>query len=162
MVPSDHFQALISLNLAGRDPSGIVEPGAGSDAVMAELTADLLELENADTGAPAVSSVVRVSDVYDGTNLHALPDLVVRWAKDQPIRALRHQRFGTLSDEGHALRKTQHAPDGFLIAGGRGIAADRTVEGGATIDFAPTVLHLLGQPIPPELEGRVLRELLGA
>lgn len=162
MVPSDHFQALLSLNLVGREPSGIVEPGSPADAVMAELADDLLGLENADTGAPAVSSVVRVSEVYQGPNLDELPDLVVRWTKDQPIRGVRHPAFGAISDDSYALRRTQHAPDGFLIAGGRGIATGLTVEGGSTIDFAPTVLRLLGRPIPPELEGRVLEDLLSA
>jgi len=162
MVPSDHFQALLSLNLAGREPHGTVEPGEAAEKLMVELRARLMELKNADTGAPAVDSVVRTADVYQGPNRDELPDLVVRWAKDRPIRGLTHPDLGAIGGDEYPLRKTQHAPDGFLIAGGPGIAEGKTIEGGRTIDFAPTVLRLLGRPIPTELEGRVLEDLLSA
>jgi hypothetical protein len=48
-----------------------------------------------------------------------------------------------------------------LVAWGKGIARTRTstVPCGI-VDLAPTVLHLLGVAAPPEMEGRVLHELL--
>ena len=44
-------------------------------------------------------------------------------------------------------------------------AADRSVDGAASvnariIDVAPTVLHLMGVPIPYDMDGRVLSEVL--
>lgn len=160
MLPSDHFQALLSLNLKGREPQGIVEPGAAADSLLEEIRAQLLRIENLDTGTPAVADVVRTADVYDGPNLLELPDLVVQWAKDGPIERIAHPEVGRVSGEGFALRRAQHAPDGFLIAGGAGIAEGARIERARTIDFAPTVLHLLGQPVPDALDGRVLRKLL--
>lgn len=160
LLPSDHFQALLSLNLKGREPRGIVEPGPDADSLMEEIRGRLLEIENLDTGKPAVAGVVKTADVYDGPNLLELPDLVVQWAKDGPIEHLRLPDVGEVSAEGFALRKAQHAPDGFLIAGGAGIAEGAKLERARTIDFAPTVLHLLGQPLPAELDGRILSELL--
>jgi predicted AlkP superfamily phosphohydrolase/phosphomutase len=159
MLPSDHFQALLSLNLKGREPRGIVEPGSDADSLMEEIREQLLRIENLDTGKPAVAGVVKTADVYDGPNLLDLPDLVVQWAMDGPIERIRHPEIGQISSEGFALRRAQHAPDGFLIAGGAGIAEGTELEGARTIDFAPTILHLLGQPVPDELDGRILREL---
>jgi predicted AlkP superfamily phosphohydrolase/phosphomutase len=160
MLPSDHFQALLSLNLKGREPPGIVEPGSDADSLMEEIREQLLRIENLDSGKPAVADVVKTADVYDGPNLLDLPDLVVQWAMDGPIERIQHPEFGQVSARDFPLRRAQHAPDGFLIAGGAGIAEGTELEGARTIDFGPTVLHLLGQPVPDELDGRVLRELL--
>lgn len=160
LLPSDHFHALLSLNLEGREPSGIVTPGADAEALVERLRNDLLQLRNPETGRPAVAGIVKTADVYQGPNLLELPDLVVQWAKDVPIRRLEHPAFGMISADGYPIRKSQHTPDGFLIAGGPGIAPGGRLEGGRTVDFAPTILHLLGQPVPQELDGRILDELL--
>lgn len=160
LLPSDHFQALLSINLQGREPLGIIRPGAEAEALTELLRKDLLELGNPDTGRPAVAGIVRTADVYRGPNLRELPDLVVQWSADVPITRLSHPAFGTITADGYPVRKSQHASDGFLIAGGPGIAEGTHVEGARTIDFGPTVLHLLGQPIPEELDGRVLGEML--
>ncbi|MDX1395606.1 MAG: hypothetical protein R3195_14580 [Gemmatimonadota bacterium] len=159
-MPSDHFQALVSLNLAGREPRGVVRPDDADD-VLAEIERDMLALRNTGTGTPAVAGVVRPSSVYSGPSLSELPDLVVQWAKDGRITGLEHPKFGRI-DADTVIRRAQHAPDGFLMAGGAAIETGATAEGAATIDFAPTILSLLGRPVPPMLEGRVLHELLEA
>lgn len=159
-LPSDHFQALLSLNLEGREPMGVVKPGAEAETLMTRLREDLLQLTNAITGRRAVTDVVRTAEVYEGPNLLELPDLIVQWSHDTPITRLAHPAFGTISADGHPVRKSQHAPDGFMIAGGPSIAEGARFDGARTIDFAPTVLHLLGQPVPADLDGRVLEEML--
>jgi arylsulfatase A-like enzyme len=103
---------------------------------------------------------VRTAEVYEGPNLLELPDLIVQWSNDTPISRLAHPAFGTISADGHPVRKSQHAPDGFMIAGGPSIAEGARIDGARTVDFAPTVLHLLGQPVPADLDGRVLDEML--
>ncbi|MGE0684889.1 MAG: alkaline phosphatase family protein, partial [Candidatus Binatia bacterium] len=87
-LPSDHFQGFLSLNLKGREPWGTVAPGAEYDEVCSRLSEELNRLMNPDTGKPAVNTVVKVSDVYQGVNLYCLPDLVVQWATTGPIRRL--------------------------------------------------------------------------
>lgn len=160
LLPSDHFQALLSLNLVGREPLGVVRPGAEAEALLDRLCDDLMRLTNPATGRPAAAGVVRTADVYQGPNLSELPDLIVQWAREAPIDSLEHPDVGTISAERYPVRKSQHSPDGFLIAGGPGIAEGRRIDAARTIDFAPTVLHLLGQPVPEELDGRVLVEAL--
>ena len=160
LMPSDHFQALLSVNLEGREPKGIVKAGSEAEALMERLREDLLELRNIHTRKRAVAGIVRTADVYQGPNLPDLPDLIVQWVKDASIIGLEHPRFGTILAEGYPVRKSQHTRDGFLIAGGPWIAEGTRLEGARTIDFAPTVLHLLGQRVPEELDGRILDEML--
>ena len=159
-IESDHFQAFISVNLKGREPLGIVEPGAEFDELCQEIQYELKRLMNPETGKPAVHEVVRVSDVYHGPNLNKLPDLVVQWAKDAPINQLYHPRFGVISKKGFELRRAQHAQEGFMIAGGKHINKNAVLSGVSTLDIAPTILYIMDQVIPNEMDGRVLLELI--
>ena len=161
-LPSDHFQGYISLNLKGREPFGIVEHGAEFDELCDEIRYELKHLTNPETGKAAVHDVVRTSDIYQGPNLYELPDLVVLWAEDAPINQLQHPRFGVISAKGYKLRKAQHVTDGFMIAGGKYINKNAYLSGASTLDIAPTILYLMDQAIPDEMDGRVLLELIEA
>lgn len=157
---SDHFQAFVSLNLAGREPEGVVSPGPEADRLCEAIADDLRRLVNPATGRSAVLDVVRVADVYDGPCLSELPELVVQWAEEAPIERLEHPRFGVVSAEGFPVRRAQHAWDGLLIAGGPPIDASAVLAEPSTADLAPTFLRLLGRPVPGSMDGRVLEELL--
>ena len=159
-LESDHFQAFISLNLKGREPFGIVEPGSEFDELCDEVCYELKRLVNPETGKPAVHEVVQISEVYQGPNLYELPDLVVQWSENAPINKLYHPRFGVISREGFELRRAQHAPEGFMIAGGEHINKKAVLNGVTTMDIAPTILYLMGEVIPDEMDGRVLFELV--
>jgi tetratricopeptide (TPR) repeat protein len=49
---------------------------------------------------------------------------------------------------------------GIVVCAGSGIKQDELVFGATLLDVAPTVLHLLGLPIPRELEGQALTRML--
>jgi hypothetical protein len=53
-----------------------------------------------------------------------------------------------------------HEQAGVLIMSGPGIATGVELGECSTLDLAPTMLHLLGLPIPPYMSGRVLQEAL--
>jgi hypothetical protein len=53
-----------------------------------------------------------------------------------------------------------HAPDGIFMAHGPRIAGPGSVTGARIIDLGPTILHLLGSPVPRDMDGRVLEEAL--
>ena len=51
--------------------------------------------------------------------------------------------------------------EGVLIAAGPAVPPGRDARGDADLlDIAPTVLHLLGVPVPDDMDGRVLAEIL--
>lgn len=51
-----------------------------------------------------------------------------------------------------------HDPQGMLIIYGNGIARGGKIEDVNNLDIAPTLLTILGLPVPPEMKGRVLSE----
>lgn len=61
---------------------------------------------------------------------------------------------------GHLHPSGDHHPDGVLILSGGPIRAGVHVESASIYDVAPTVLRLLGLPVPEDLEGRVWEEVL--
>jgi len=157
-VPSDYSGAL-RINLKGREPNGLVEPGEPYQALCDELEAAFLGLVNPATGKPAVREVVKVRERYHGDHLDELPDLLVRWTNEAPITSLASPRIGTVSGVLPDERTGAHLPYGFLLAAGDGIRADRELEAANIMDIAPTILHLLGKRPSPDTDGHVLEDV---
>ena len=73
---------------------------------------------------------------------------------------------GVLFSEPMAYQQTaikhsgNHRMEGILMMIGEDVAAGKHLEGATVLDIAPTVLSLLGHPVPAYMEGRVLREAL--
>lgn len=157
--PSD-FNGAIRINLKGREPEGLVEPGAEYESLCEELIHEFSQLINIDTGKKAASEVLRVDKVHKGEYIDELPDIVVKWVGDAPIMGLYSPRIGTVTGENHHERTGAHRPYGFLIAAGKHIAQGRTVEGGDIMDVVPTILYLMGEPIPRDMDGEILLDII--
>jgi Type I phosphodiesterase / nucleotide pyrophosphatase len=113
----NHFVAGgIRLNLIGREPHGLVRPGAESDALCDRLQQQLLDICNATT----VSRVMRKRDLYQGEYLDHLPDLLVEWSSDMPLGTAVVGKPGT-----GKLRL--HSPDIGLVEGENCIAELETI-----------------------------------
>jgi hypothetical protein len=158
-LPND-FTGAIRINLKGREPHGLVEQGREYNALCDALVKELSALENADTGKKAVKEVLRVDELYHGENLWDLPDLIVKWAGDAPIRTIHSSRIGTVSGVNPDSRTGGHKTYSFLIASGKHIARGKAIEGASIMDIAPTVLYLMGQPIPKDMDGKVLLDII--
>lgn len=156
-LPTD-LEGYIRVNLRGREPLGIVEPGAEYGRVIAELADELGRLRDPRTGRAIVRDVLRVDDEFPGDRRGWLPDLVVRWDAAAPIDAATSGRIGTLTLPSPDPRPGTHAGPGFVLAAGPGIPAQGVLEGGHIFDFAPTLLTRLGVDVPRHMRGRVWSE----
>ena len=149
----------IFVNLKGREPHGVVEPGQPYDALRDRLAAELLALRDPDTNEQVVQAVYRREELYEGPFLDLLPDLVFDLgdgpylASDEPMAA---RVFEPLPPD---LLQGRHRPTGVLAAAGAGIAAGRRIDGARIVDVAPTVLYALDLPIPDDMDGRPLVEI---
>ena len=153
-LPTD-LEGCVRINLRGREPEGIVAPGE-LDALCDEIAEKLVELVNPATGKPAVREVVRVSAAFPGERAERLPDLVVAWDDAAPLTELTGPGIGTVSAPSPDGRTGTHRPPGFLLARGPGFTPGAELQGVRVVDFAPTVLHLLGIDPPAHFEGRYL------
>jgi predicted AlkP superfamily phosphohydrolase/phosphomutase len=143
-VPNNDVYGAIRINVAGREPEGIVAPGAELDAVCKQLEEALLAFRIADSGAPLVRRVLRTREIYAGDAADELPDLLVEWNRERPISAVTSPRTGIVRGSYEKCRTGDHRPEGLFLARGPGIRAGRLAEPVAVEDFAPTFAELCG------------------
>ena len=166
-LPVD-INGYVRINLKGREPEGIVEPGAEYDAVLTELEEAFRGLRTIETGEPIVRHVVRVDDIVDtgAPRRYLLPDLVLQWApvSVQETSGVVSERYGELRwGKGAPLpsgRSGNHLPHGWLVACGPGIehGPDLTCD---SIDLMPTIYRWLGAEPPSSFQGRPNEEIAG-
>lgn len=147
----------IYVNLAGREPDGIVAP-ADYDSVCDEIADRLMELKDPDDGAPVADRVYRRDEVMQGPAAVDAPDLF-------PVcRAYSYELSDGLYspnvlDDYRALPRGFHQVDGIFGIAGPGIEARRERQSASLMDVMPTALYLAGLKVP-QVDGRVLEELV--
>lgn len=149
-------ESSLFLNIKGRDPEGIVSPGAEADAWAQKIGAELQQLVDPENGRSLPVTVYRKDAIYSGPFLDQAPEMTVV-IDDHRTGVMAELQPGTLWDT-TPLWSGNHTMDGLFIAAGPHVRANSTIDG-RLIDMAPTLLHLLGLPIPTNMDGRVLRRL---
>jgi predicted AlkP superfamily phosphohydrolase/phosphomutase len=149
----------IFVNKKGRQPFGCVAP-EDVRPFLNELKAAILEIPHPETGEPLVEAVHEREDLYDGPHIDLAPDLTIV-LKDWRYRTIGLHDFTTNQLISPAFGPTgDHRPEGVIIAHGPPFRTGAAPSGATLLDIAPTVLHLLGVPIPRDMDGRVLTEIL--
>ncbi len=148
----------IFVNRKGRQPRGCVAP-EDVRPLLDDLKAGLMAIPHPETGEPLVEKVLERDDLYDGPHAHLGPDLTV---------VLRDWRYRTIGLHDFTTNKLicpsfgptgDHRMEGVLIASGPAVKAGARPEGATLLDITPTILHLLGVPVPADMDGRPLAEL---
>jgi len=146
--PADN-QGYVCLNRKGREREGIVDEGEADELI--ELIADGLADFRDPDGEPAVASVDRVAERWQGAAADRLPDLVVRWRPTSSIAldAVRSSRFGSVRRQGFGSGRTGNHTDGnawAILAPGGG--RERPLGRRARIaDIPATVAAHCGAPM---------------
>jgi predicted AlkP superfamily phosphohydrolase/phosphomutase len=149
----------IFINQKGRQPQGCVAP-EDVRPLLDDLKAGLAAIPHPETGEPLVERVLEREDLYDGPHAHLAPDLTVV-LRDWRYRTIGLHDFTTNKVIAPSFGPTgDHRMDGMLVASGTAFRNGSAPEGATLMDIAPTVLHLLGVPVPADMDGRVLTEIL--
>lgn len=149
----------IFLNLKGRQAQGCVE-AADARGLINDLKAGLKEIKHPETGDPLVERVYEAEELYHGPHLPQAPDLTVVLT-DWRYRTIGLHDFTTHNVISRAFGPTgDHRMEGILIATGPAFRAGAEPDRADLLDIAPTALRVLGIPVPADMDGRVLTELL--
>jgi predicted AlkP superfamily phosphohydrolase/phosphomutase len=157
----------IFINLAGRQPKGTVRPGKDYEALRTEIIARLSRLSDPETGEVVVQRVYRREELYHGACVDLAPDLLVEW-KDYAYTAQQDYGEGITSvfqtrDKFEFSEKEHngsHRLDGVFMMCGGPAKAGIELEGCEIIDLAPTILYLMGEQVPEDMDGKVLTSAL--
>jgi predicted AlkP superfamily phosphohydrolase/phosphomutase len=156
----------IFVNLEGREPSGIVEPGPPYEELRQKLIDDLMTLSDPDTDQPIVERVHRREELYHGPHLDQAPDLIIQWKDYACWGRGRYESNGPVFqaqdqfDFSDQPLTGSHRLHGVLIAQGPGIQPGARLEGARLVDLAPTILGLLNVPAGDRLDGHVLEAIV--
>jgi predicted AlkP superfamily phosphohydrolase/phosphomutase len=150
----------IYFNVRGREAQGIVSEGAEYAALRDEMAGKLRALRDPANGRPVMRAVYARDDVYRGPYLRNAPDLQAGF--DEGYRVGWHDTTGGIEaaviEDNQRRWSGDHCATAAEISGGVLFASRRLATAAPNIvDLAPTVLALLGVPLPADLDGRPLR-----
>ena len=146
------------------DPVGgirINAQGAEREALCKELITAVKTLTDPATGQPIVRQVLRREECYTGPYVADKPDLILIMYPDYGSSDRLSNYSAIVTDRPNIGDPGGHHIEGIFVAAGPEVAAKAEALPDLLIeDVAPTILHLLGLPVPEDMDGRVLAEIL--
>ncbi|HUE24218.1 MAG TPA: alkaline phosphatase family protein, partial [Bryobacteraceae bacterium] len=146
------------LNLRGREPEGIVEPGGEARQLKAELIRKLTGLKDTQNDACAIANMYDADAIYAGPYLDRAPDLIAgfndgyRTAWGAALGRVRGPVFETNDNAWSG----DHCVDPPLVPGV--LFANRKIDATnpGLEDLAPTILQMFGVDPPAWMEGKAV------
>lgn len=139
----------VRLNVAGREPAGIV-PMEDYEGLRESIRLALGEAARPSSGQLVVDRVWKREELYRGPFFDQMPDLVFAL---RPGFAASQAQQKLWEPTGWA--SGDHALQGILVAWGPGVIPG-PVTGAELVSVAPTALYWLGQSVPVAMDGGVL------
>lgn len=139
----------IFVNLRGREPLGSVNPGKEYEALRDELTEALGQLRDPEGGEPIIDKVYKREEIYSGECFPQAPDLVAMPHRGYDLKG--SVKKSVLTQKGF-VNGTHTYDDAMIYIRDQHITKDEV----AIVDVMPTILKLMGVPIPKDVDGSVL------
>jgi predicted AlkP superfamily phosphohydrolase/phosphomutase len=163
VFPGTAYAGLLYLNLAGRDPEGLIAPEDRRE-VARELANRLLEVKDPDSHDALFANVYTGDELYHGPAAAQSPDLILDgYSSGWNIRtspysvmpsSVRQRYFVDATNEGRDFG--WHSREGIYVFSGPEFLAGSDGDVADLLDIPATLLHLCGAPIPDDYDGQVL------
>lgn len=163
----------IWINLKGREPGGVVSPGAEYEEIREAIKSKLSDLKDPFMGSPMARAVYRREDIYTGPYIEKAPDIIIDWNNPNGYsyisRSSLHSRDGgsirrftkeEVKSDKFRNKSGNHRQYGIFIACGDAFKKGESIEGAEIVDIAPTALYIQGIPIPRVMDGKVLTQAI--
>lgn len=144
----------IYLNLVGREPNGIVQQSEYEETRQAVIDA-LMKMQDGH-GRQLVSQIILREDVYHGPYADYGPDLHLIIDDYNMIAFPLFATDGKIITNQIRGDSGCHRREGIFIANGQVVRLGQRLENASIVDLAPTIMHLLGEPVPTIMDGQVL------
>lgn len=149
------------INLKGREPQGTVEPQGRYNEVVGRIIKRLQAFRDPRSNEPVFDAVHWKMETYpDAVIEDDTPDIIF-YDSEMKYNINRFFTFGSkhlITD--HPVWVGTHKHDGiFLAYDNEDIRKGATIGTTSICDIAPTILHIMGVPVPGDMDGRVLTEI---
>lgn len=151
----------VRINRTGVSSQGIVGEQECAQ-LLGEIREQLASLKDTD-GSPIVREVRTREEVFTGPHAERAPDLVV----------FLHERYTLAKSVGRELRSEQlvkeirnpvrdgnHDPAGIYLAAGPAVHGQGNGKPWSLMSVAPTILTIFETPVPADMDGEVMTDLL--
>ncbi|MEO8359681.1 MAG: alkaline phosphatase family protein [Vicinamibacteria bacterium] len=150
----------IYFNLKGREGRGIVSPGAEYDALQKEIADAMVKEVDPDDKAQIFRAIYKRDDIYKGEYLKNAPDLQVGF--NDGYRVGWQDTMGGVQrqfvENNNRKWSGDHCATATEISGGIFFSTKKYAsESPHIMDLAPTILEMLGVPLPKDYDGKPLR-----
>ncbi|MFQ5645620.1 MAG: alkaline phosphatase family protein [bacterium] len=149
----------IFLNRAGRQPQGIVGQGREAEELIEEISRKLGRITAPRSRTPLIKKFLYGNETYQGKYACLAPDISFL------LNDMSCKPAGTLEFSSHRLfspvfgNSGDHYLDGVFIAIGPLFKSGLTLSDTSIMDLYPTIMKIMGGPLPHDLDGRVLDEV---
>jgi len=153
------YHARIFFNIKGREPQGVIEP-KNYESFRDQIIHDIKAVRGP-KGEKWHTKVYTPEEIYP-TAIGDYPDLTVY------LDDLSWRSAGTLSHNSYYLPENDKGPDDavhshygvFLYYDPKRKMGGKKLGDVSLLDFAPTVLKVMGVPIPDDMEGKIVEEVI--
>jgi predicted AlkP superfamily phosphohydrolase/phosphomutase len=163
------YHPSVWINAVGREPEGVV--GQADYERTRDAVCEALSAWRDHEGRAVVERLWRREEIYRGPATALAPDVVLELAAPggyspsclrspgagPPLRRLTPAEHG--AGKGAGLNGA-HRPEGMFLFAGRGVRAAGTVTAAEVTDVLPTLLALVGLPVPLGLDGEPIATVL--
>lgn len=152
----------IYINLKGREPAGAVGFPDEYEKIRDEIIEKLYNLREPESGEKVIHKVLKREQLYKGDAINNLPDLIITECARGYSPAW-YSGYKYLREEifmGPEWCKGGHRLMGLIIAYGPDIKNKKRIYDAEIIDICPTILTLFDIPLPKDIDGKVLRDIL--
>ena len=144
----------IYINLKGREPHGVVNPGSEYENLRNDIMDALKTLRDPMGEQPLVSQLYKKEELYHGPYTDDAPDIIFflsngKYLADVNLTEHLWEEVSWITGRG------THRKDGLFIAYGKGVRKGIKVDANI-VDLAPTALFLLDSPISQDIDGSIL------
>jgi predicted AlkP superfamily phosphohydrolase/phosphomutase len=150
------YYGRLFLNVKGREAQGKVDP-KDYERIRDEIAAKLRALKD-EKGRLLGTRVIKPQEVYKGPHLDQSPDLIIYFGD------LYWRSTGNVGHDSIHSFETEVGPDdavhdeyGIFVMWDPRVRRGKEVKGISLYDIAPTVLDLMGIPVPADMEGKVIK-----
>lgn len=158
----------IRINRKGAYPEGIVEEEE-YDSLRELLIREIKKLKDPETGEPVIQLACKREEIFSGDHVNDFPDIITTPMKEQynissrisPNGRKKAPEDSFIAIEEHWRKVSgSHRLEGVFIISGKDIKENVKVSTSEIIDVCPTAIHLLGLPVPSDVDGKVITEAL--
>jgi predicted AlkP superfamily phosphohydrolase/phosphomutase len=157
-------EGYVRLNLKGREPQGVVEPGKEYTDLCEEIYQTVKSMINPANGKLVAHTVYKTDEIYHGPCRDHMPDIIINWNDEARITTeLLTEKYGLARSNvpGYAVMPYytgNHRPNAFMLVVGPALPREQAREV-SILDLAPTILTHFGIKPPAYMDGSALSGL---